>query len=109
MTKTLRLGLLAAAAATSLSFASAALGAYSPTFSVTRHVNVATGDVITDLTYSQTQADDPAARVVFYVPNGYSANLSQAAGAQIGTLEGQVFADLTLDRHILQEIVRKKL
>jgi hypothetical protein len=92
MRRTLRLTLLAGAGAASLAFASAALGAFSPSLSITRTDNAATGDVNTDVTYAQTQADDPVARVFIYVPPGYSATLNQAAGAQIGTLEGQVFA-----------------
>jgi len=92
MRKTLRLGLAAGSGLVALAFTSVAVAAYAPQFSVTRNVNVATGDVVTDLTYTQTQADDPVARVTFYVPTGYSASLGQAAGAQIGTLEGSVFA-----------------
>jgi hypothetical protein len=92
MRKTLRLGLLGVACAAALTFASVALGAYSPTLNVTRRLDVGTGAVVTDVTVAQTQADDPSARITLYAPTGFSATLSQAVGTQIGTVEGQVFA-----------------
>src|SRR5215211_1487992 len=90
MTK--RLGLVGAGAVAALAFASVALAAYSPTLTTTRHVDLAGGATTTDITFAQTNADDPTARVVIYAPAGFSATLNQAAGAQIGTLEGSVVA-----------------
>src|SRR5215208_287149 len=92
MRKTFRLGLLGVAGAAALSFASIALGAYSPTLTVSRQLDVGSGAVGTDVTVAQTQADDPSARIVIYAPIGFSATLNQAVGAQLGTVTGQVFA-----------------
>jgi len=86
MRKTLRLGLLIAAAATSLAFASSALGTYAPKLMITR------GNEFTDITFSQTDADDPTAKVQILAPAGYSASLSQAPGTQLGTMGGSVIA-----------------
>lgn len=92
MRKSARLGLVAVAAFATLPFASAASAAYAPTLTIFRNLNAATGDVTTDVTFAQTQADDPTARVTIYAPTGFSATLNQAVGTQIGSLDGQVFA-----------------
>ena len=84
------LGLLCIGAVAALTFVAVASSAYSPTLSVKRSVSPAS--ISTDVTFSQTQADDATARVVIYVPIGSSATLDQAVGTQIGSLEGQVFA-----------------
>ena len=86
MRKTLRLGLLAAAAATSLAFASSAFGAYAPKLLIT------TTDEVTAIKFSQTNADDPTAKVQILVPAGFSGNFVQTPGTNIGTLEGSVIA-----------------
>jgi hypothetical protein len=76
----------------SLAFAASALGAYSPKLQVTHTVNAATGAGTTDVSYIQTDADDPPAHVQILAPIGFSATLTQAVGTQIGTLEGSVVA-----------------
>ncbi len=86
MRKTLRLGLLAVAAATSLAFASSAFGAYAPKLSITR------SDEVTSITFSQTDADDPTAKVTILAPAGFSGGFVQPAGTNIGTLDGSVIA-----------------
>lgn len=86
MRKALRLGLLLAAAATSLAFVSAALGAYAPKLTVNQT------DEATVIKYSQTDADDPMAKVQILVPAGFSGNFVTSPGTQIGTLEGSVIA-----------------
>jgi hypothetical protein len=93
MTKTFRLGLLAVSGLAALAFTSVAMASFSPSLTITRTVNAGTGDTATDVSYAQAQADDPVARVLIYVPPGYSATINQTPGTQIGTLEGQVFAD----------------
>ena len=82
MRKTLRLGLLAAAAATTLAFASSAFGAYAPKLLITR------SDEVTSIKFSQTDADEATAHVTILVPPGYSGNYVQAPGTNIGTLQG---------------------
>jgi hypothetical protein len=86
MRKTLRLGLLAAAAATLLASASSALGAYAPKLAITR------ADEVTDIKFSQTDADDATAKVQILVPAGFTASLTQSPGTQLGTLDGSVIA-----------------
>ena len=86
MRKTLRLGLLGAAAATTLAFASSALGAYAPKLIINQT------DENTVIKFSQTDADDPTAKVQILVPAGFSGNFAQTAGTAIGTLEGSVIA-----------------
>ena len=86
MRKTLRLGLLAAAAATSVAFASSAFGAYAPKLVITQT------DEATGIKYSQTNADDPLAKVQILVPAGFSGNFAQAPGSNIGSLTGSVVA-----------------
>jgi len=87
-----RLGLVGAGAVAALAFASVTLAAYSPTLTITRHVDILGGSTITDIAVAQTAADDPTAAVAIYAPAGFSATLNQPAGTQIGTLEGFVIA-----------------
>jgi hypothetical protein len=82
MRKTLRLCLLAACALAALGFTSIASAAYSPTLLVSGN----------NVTFSQTNADDPTAHVTILAPLGYATATGQAAGTQIGTLEGSVIA-----------------
>jgi hypothetical protein len=88
MKKTTWLGVIAAVATATLAFATAAFAAYSPTMAVSRHLDVQSGTTTTDLTLSQTDAEDPAAGVVIFAPAGYTATLNQSPGTQIGTVEG---------------------
>jgi hypothetical protein len=92
MRKALRLALVGGAAAVSLAFASAALGAYAPSLTIVRDVNAGTGDGHTDIAYTETAADDALAKVTILSPAGFSATLTQAAGTQLGTLDGSVIA-----------------
>jgi hypothetical protein len=86
MRKTLRLGLTAAVAATSLTCVSAAFGAYAPKLIITQT------DETTAIKYSQTDADDPMAKTQILVPAGFSGNFASTPGTQLGTLEGSVIA-----------------
>jgi hypothetical protein len=86
MRKTLRLGLLAVAGASTLAFAANALGAYAPKLLITR------SDEVTSIKFAQTDADDATARVQILAPAGYSGGFVQPAGTNIGTLEGSVIA-----------------
>ncbi len=90
MKRSIRVGLPAVAALVALASATAALAAYSPSLTISRTV-AASGDT-TDITFTQTAADDPTATVVIYSPIGYSLTLNQANGTQIGTLDGSVVA-----------------
>ena len=86
MRKTVRLGLLAVAAATSLAFVSSALGAYAPKLIINQT------DETTAIKFSQTDADDATAKVTILAPLGFSGNFAGTPGRDIGTLEGSVVA-----------------
>ncbi len=82
MRKTLRLGLLAVSGFVALAFTSGAMAAYSPSLIVSGN----------EIMFSQTNADDPTAKLTILAPAGYAATVNQAAGTQIGTLDGSVIA-----------------
>jgi hypothetical protein len=91
MRRSIRLGLLAVAGGAALVFAGVALAAYSPALTVSQGVTES-GGATTDITFAQTQADDPTARVVILAPAGFTETLDQAVGTQLGSLDGHVFA-----------------
>ena len=86
MRKALRLALLGGVAATSLAFVTSAFGAYAPKLSITR------SDEVTTIKFSQTDADDPTAKVTILAPAGFSGGFVQPAGTTIGTHDGSVVA-----------------
>src|SRR5919197_1576467 len=86
-----RFGLLTLAVGAALGLAGAALAAYNPSLVVSMGTNSA-GAPTTDISFRQTDADDPTFVVNIFTPLGISATVNQAPGTQIGTLEGQVIA-----------------
>ena len=86
-----RLALLACVSSLALAFAGSALAAYAPRIVVATTTDTA-GNAATAITVSQRPEEDPPFRIFIYAPIGFTANLSQAAGAQIGTVRGQVQA-----------------
>jgi hypothetical protein len=86
-----RFGVLTTAVATALGLAGTGLAAYDPSLVVSMGVNSA-GAPTTDISFRQTNVDDPTFVVNIFTPLGISATLNQAPGTQIGTLEGQVIA-----------------
>lgn len=91
MRKRIRLGLLAVAGVGALAFAGVALAAYSPALTVSEGVTDS-GTATTEIAFSQSNSDDPTARLVILAPLGFTATLSQSPGTGIGTLDGSVFA-----------------
>jgi hypothetical protein len=91
MRKSIRLGLLAVVGGAALVFAGVALAAYSPALTISEGVTDS-GTPTTDIAFSQTNNDDPTARLVILAPLGFTATLNQSPGTQIGTLDGSVFA-----------------
>ena len=82
MTTRVRLTLLTLVGATALTGASSAFGAYtSPRLLVTDDRTGAT-----TISFTQNAADDPSAKLTFYVPAGYTSTLSQGAGTTIGSV-----------------------
>ena len=91
MKQAVRLALLACASFVALAFAGPALAAYAPRIVVGTTTDAA-GDTATVITVTQTPEEDPAARILIFAPTEFAANISQAAGAQIGTVTGRVQA-----------------
>lgn len=83
--------LLACAGAFALAFSGTALATYTPKVivSTTALAGVAGS---TTIDFSQTVNDDPTAVITVFAPLGYTANLSQPAGATIGTVDAKAAA-----------------
>jgi hypothetical protein len=86
-------GLLAAASAVAtLVFANAALAANTGSFTVWHTPMVLAGSQSTTIHVNVPQAQDPIAAVNIYSGTGYTANLSQAAGTNIGQVEATAYS-----------------
>jgi hypothetical protein len=90
MRRTLRLCLLAGSGLVTLAFTSAALAAYSPSFSITRNLDLASGATTTTIKFVANATDDPTVKLQIFVPAGFTSTLNQAVGAQVGTVDGQI-------------------
>jgi hypothetical protein len=91
MRKVIRLTVLACASAIALAFAGTALAAYTPTFSVNTAGTLG-GSGNTTLNIKFAPGDQATARIVLYIPTGYTATLNQAPGTQLGTVTATVLA-----------------
>ena len=91
MHRALRLAALAGASTLALAFAGSAFAAYTPQFIVS-HTPSDVSSATTTITIRQTRDDDATFRVTFYVPQGYSGALGQAAGTKLGTVAAHVQA-----------------
>jgi hypothetical protein len=83
MNRGIRAAIVAAAAAAVLAAASAASAANTAT------VAVSTVGTSTTIHVSVPQTTDPIAAITFFVPAGYTASLTAAAGATIGNVDAQ--------------------
>lgn len=81
-----RFGLAATGALAALVFAGQALAAYAP------KLTASTTAAGTTIGYVQVPTDDPTAVLTFFVPTGYTANLTAAAGTNIGTVDAKTAA-----------------
>jgi hypothetical protein len=86
MTTGIRTAFIAAFAAATLVFTTSALAANSA------KVTASTTGTATTLHFSVPQTTDPIAQINIFVPAGYTANLSQAAGANIGAVDSTALA-----------------
>lgn len=91
MHRALRLAVLSGASTVALAFAGSALAAYTPQFIVS-HTPSNVSAASTTITIKQTRDDDATAKVTFYVPQGYTGVLGQAAGTKLGTVAAHVQA-----------------
>jgi hypothetical protein len=92
MNARLRAAAAAAAALSTLIFAQAAFAANTGSFSVWHTPQTLANAASTTIHVSVPQSTDPIAAVNIYVPSGYSLNTSQAAGAQIGSVDATAFS-----------------
>jgi hypothetical protein len=85
-----RLLVLVAAIGATLILAAGALGAFSPSFTVSTD---ASG--ITTIAYQQASGDDAAGALTFYVPADVFANVSQPPGLAVGKASGTIAGQAT--------------
>ena len=83
MRKSIRVALVAAVGASALLFAGTALASFAPKIVVQNATQAAGSGGGLQISASAGQNDDPTARVVIYVPNGYQLN-SPAVGTRLG-------------------------
>jgi hypothetical protein len=87
MKKLIRLAIAAGAVMATLAFTGSAMAAYAPRLIVTSLTNGANKPTTMLLEHLQTANDDATAKDTIYVPLGYQANLTQAPGTQLGTVD----------------------
>jgi hypothetical protein len=92
MRKTLRAALVAAAGAAALAFAGSAIAANTATVAVWHAPMVLNGSSSTTIHVSIPKTTDPIAATNIYVPAGYTLDLSQATGTNIGSVEASAFS-----------------
>lgn len=92
MSRGTRAALVAAAVGAMLAFAGGAFAANTGAIAVWHTPMVLGGSTSTTIHVSIPQATDPIAAINIYVPSGYTVNLSQAAGANIGSVDATAFS-----------------
>ncbi|MGZ4334021.1 MAG: hypothetical protein ACXVRJ_07075 [Gaiellaceae bacterium] len=99
MNRGTRAALVTAAVGATLAFAGGAFAANTGTVAVWHSPMALGASGSTTIHVKLPQTTDPVAAINIYVPSGYTANLSQAAGATIGSVDAAAFshdANLTL-------------
>jgi hypothetical protein len=84
MRNSIRILLVGVVSAVALSFAGTALAAYT-----SPQLRVADDRTAVTIRYTVAAADDPTAKLHFFVPTGYAAALTQPAGTTLGTVTAQ--------------------
>lgn len=90
MKRSIRLTVLACAAALALAFAAMAAASYKPSMGIFQQSYVPGGSKPVAIVIAQEETDDPTARIVIYSPPGYTASLKQAPGTTIGDVVAHV-------------------
>jgi hypothetical protein len=99
MKRTVRLTVLASAAAVALAVTALAAASYRPSMGIFQATYKPGGAGAVTVVVAQETSDDPTARIVIYVPLGYTVNLGQPAGTTIGSvLAGVQILDLGPNR-----------
>jgi hypothetical protein len=91
MHRALRLAVLFGVSAFALALSGSALAAFTPKFIVS-HTPSNVSSAATTISIQTTRDDDAIAKLTFYVPQGYSGVLGQAAGTKLGTVASTVQA-----------------
>ncbi|HEV7134741.1 MAG TPA: hypothetical protein VGN27_13520 [Gaiellaceae bacterium] len=92
MRRGIRATIAAAATLATLAFAGSALAANTGSIAVWHSPMTLGASSSTTIHVSIPKSTDPLARLAIYAPSGYSANLSQAPGANIGSVTATAFS-----------------
>jgi hypothetical protein len=92
MSRRTRAALVAASIGAMLAFAGGAFAANTGTVAVWHTPMVLGGSSSTTIHIALPQATDPIAAINIYVPTGYTLNLSQAPGTNIGSVDAAAFS-----------------
>jgi hypothetical protein len=95
MRRSIRLTVLACAAALALAVAALAAASYAPSMGIFQTTYRPGGKGAVTVVVAQEKADDPTATITIYVGHGYTTTLGQAPGTTIGSVVAHVEA---LDR-----------
>ena len=99
MRRSIRLTVLACAAALGLAAVAIAAASYRPSMGIFQATYKAGGAGAVTVVVAQETADDPTARIVIYVAPGYTTTLNQPAGTTIGSVvAGVQILDLSTNR-----------
>jgi hypothetical protein len=90
MRKSSRVTVFACAAALALAVTALAAASYTPFMGIFQANYKPGGAGAVTVVVGQLKTDDPTARIVIYVPLGYTTSLGQSAGATIGTFVAHV-------------------
>ena len=90
MRRSVRLTVLAGAAALALAVVALAAASYTPSMGIFQSTYKPGAAGAVTVVVAQEQADDPTAKITIYVAQGYTLTLGQAAGTQIGSVVAHV-------------------
>jgi hypothetical protein len=90
MRRSIRLTVLACAAALALAVTAIAAASYTPSMGIFQFTYEPGATAPVTVVVAQEKVDDPTAQIVIYAPLGYSAKLNQAPGTQIGSVVADV-------------------
>ena len=90
MGRSVRLTVLASAAALALAVTAIAAASYTPSMGVFQATYKPSGAGAVTIVVAQEKVDDPTSRILIYAPPGYKATLTQAPGTTIGAVVADV-------------------
>ena len=90
MRRSVRLTVLASAAALALAVTAIAAASYTPSMGVFQETYKPSSAGAVTIVVAQEKVDDPTSRILIYAPPGYKATLTQAPGTTIGAVVADV-------------------